>query len=591
MKYYFKYTDGNAFTLDGVDYKGFFNFQGNTAYTQRDFNIDSQPLTFKNTYISDFYKNKLEFDVNYGNLNIIRPFYSNSFDIFDAQGIKSLTDTINYNNLLCFKGFNISNPIIYNFEKNNNFFYGLSNINAPILGFQQRRHIEPFTSNKDWEFLDKVTSGCLFVNSEDDFKYYCTTGDVDYILKGSFIPNSKLEIIYKKDLHPDYTTDPDYNYHIHHDLENLKLYVVNNDFIRVYDTTKFDECENLPLIDQIPLNKTTTNDHIFGKTNYKFGEFHYKFMSRFHTFNDNNPYFIKFGKNVRTSYSNSNLLVTVNKYSNTRYQYFDLNKQGVVEVIDINISPITDDIIVLHKKDDKLYLLVIYGLNANEIFNYELKSYKESSWYKVSFSNVDSNLIYFQGENEFQSRHLTDPEYPSGRLEQGELLYFKRYTFSKAIFKFSNNEIKFNSAKYKSNSFNNLVGSETIKNDNMYMLLHNVGRLYALKQPIKDFIYSIVPSNLTKYFNGIQCSESSLGLYLNSILSNLIKDTLNLLVNAEGKFKFDENTSMIISLQEVQVSLDQLKNFQMNGNETVNVITLQRILGIISNIQHKLFPE
>ena len=584
---YHKYTNGTAFTLNNQDYTGFFNISQSIPYTGKYLDGDSLELSYKTTFIGDFFSKLVENDATYKHLPKITPYYSNVLDILNNQGINEMATAIDTNNIQVFKGLNIGNPTIYNFEKNSNLYYGISSSTESMLGKQNYTHIEPFTTSTAWSFLDKITVGTFFVNSNEDFKYFCSTGKVDYLISGSFKMPTALTVISTNDLHPKYTTTPDYNYHIHNDYDDSRFFVVNNDFINIYDSSNYDNCGNMPFIDRISLIKTTTHDYIFGQMRQNtFGNFHHTFGSMFNTDNPNNPAYIKIGKNARTGL-NGNVLSISNKYSSTLYQTIDLSSH-VGTILSLDISPSTDDVVVLHVKDGALWILALYNLDSTTITNTQLQSIILGlDWYKIQFSNIDSNQIYVYNQKEYQSRYLSAPEYPAGRLEQGELLYFRPYTFSEAKEKFNLIDIKFNSNKYESNHFNVLVASQITKNDSMYMLLHNIGRLYALKQPIIDNIFSIIPLNLQKYFNYTKCSESSLGIYINSILSNLVKDTMSLLTNAQGQFNISEYTVIIAELQDIVFDME---NMYMNGNETVNVITFQRILTTISNIQSKLLP-
>ena len=59
---YFKYTSGNAFTLSGVDYKGFVNIDENTPFTGRVKNSFSKELSSKDNFLARSILEKREFD-------------------------------------------------------------------------------------------------------------------------------------------------------------------------------------------------------------------------------------------------------------------------------------------------------------------------------------------------------------------------------------------------------------------------------------------------------------------------------------------------------------------------------------------------
>lgn len=587
MKSYFKYTTGDAFQLDNSDYTGLFKIESEIPYSWSLDDGDSKELQFKSTFSSDFFQNQLEFSNCYNNIDDAVPVYSNVFNMLNHEGFDTLTKSVNLNNLKCFKGMHVYSPTIYNFDKNNNLYYGAISNSDGVGSRQDERHIEPFTVLPGWEFMDSITTGAVFVNSSNEFKYICSVGDYDYVLKGSFDHPNDLSIIYSKDLHPRYTTTPDFTYHIHNDLENKNIFFVNTDYIKIYDSSNYDECDKLPLIDQIPLKKTNTEDYIFGKTHYKFGTFHEKFSSKYHIFNDNNPYLIKFGRNTRSSVSGK-ILTIYNKYSTTAYRNIDLSLFEVDNILDLDISPYTGDIAILHKNPNEIRLLTIFGQDPEDFTNNALKDLVESDWYRIKFSNVDSDQVYIYSQTEVQTRAISNSEYPIGYMKTEDLCYVKRYKFSNAILKFSTRTLKFGSGKYESNNFNNQTITETIKGSNMHMLVHNKGRLICLKQPIADYLYSVVPSNIQKYFTGLQSSEASLGLYINAIIFTLIKDTLNLLTLSEGQINIEEYEIWVDYLKNVEVDV---QNLAMQGNDTINVITLQRILTEIYRIQSNLISK
>lgn len=584
MKSYFKHTNGESLTLNGESYTGFFNLVNGIPYTSQYYNSDSEELIWKSTFRGNLFENQLEFDNSFENIESITPYYSNVWDVLNTQGIEEMSNTLNRNNLVCYKGFHIFNPTVYNFETNSNCYYGMSSYSDSLIGNQTYKHVEPFTSFSEWSFLDTVFTGAVFVNSSDEFKYFCSTGDKNYVLRGSFDQGTPLEVIFFEDLHPDYTETPDYTYHIHNDEVERKFYTVNNDYIRIYDSSNYDNCENLPLIDKYPLNKTTTHEHIPARMRFKINEFSYKCSSRFHTDNDNNPLFIKFGKNYRTSVENGNIFL-INKASNIKEKSFDTS---TLSIITLDISPYTDDVIILYNHENDVKLKVLYAPDHTTITDFTLKNLEIDDTTKIKFGSVDSNQIYISTSSTVQTRALTNPVQPIGKMENGELLYFKRLTPNDAKEKYNKIQVKPNSYLYPSNNFNVLNFSETTKSTNMYMILHNIGRIYALKQPISNYLYSLVPSNLVKYFNNVNYSESSLGIHFNNIILNIIKDTINLLTSAEGKFRLESYKILILSLEEMNL---EMKNLFMGGNETTNVITLQRILTNISNIQSKLLPS
>ena len=59
---YFKYTEGNAFTLSGSDFIGLFNVIDGVAWTGKSFSSTSARLSSKDTFLSNCFLAEMEFD-------------------------------------------------------------------------------------------------------------------------------------------------------------------------------------------------------------------------------------------------------------------------------------------------------------------------------------------------------------------------------------------------------------------------------------------------------------------------------------------------------------------------------------------------
>lgn len=588
MTIYSKHTSGEAYILNGSDYVGFFHLSGGVSYTNRYHTPDSVVLSPKSTFISRLFTDELETDATYSNISNLTPYYSNVFDILNKQGLDSALGTVDSNNLICFKNLILGHPTIYQYEENNGFFYGIKNpnIDSPT-GKNERQDVMPFSYDTKWSFMDDIICGTFVINSEEKFKYICSTGTHNYVLSGDFNnKNTELTIIYELDQHPYATYTPEFTHHIHNDFINNKILYVNDSFINVYDSSNYDDCGNLILIDKIILNQCRTEEYIWNRTRNKWKDLHVKFNTRFKTFNINNPEFIKFGKNVRTSL-NGLFLNIINKYSSDIYQSIDLSRWGVGEVLSLDIRETDDNIIILSRSNSQLYVIIIDPKNLDISKNVRISSIETfHKKYKIKFCNIDSNVFYITNTSEYQARFISNPNYPSGRLETCDLGYGKQYKWSNVDQKFKFIPWKW-LKKTKSNYYNNLISSELIKNNRMYILLHNVGRLYVMSQPLNDRYLNALPLNIEKYYTGVTCSESSLGLYFNTAISNLVKDTLNLFNQSNGSFSISEKK--IIS-KELNDFIFKTEDLYINGNETINVITLQRIFLLITEIQTKLLP-
>ena len=119
----------------------------------------------------------------------------------------------------------------------------------------------------------------------------------------------------------------------------------------------------------------------------------------------------------------------------------------------------------------------------------------------------------------------------------------------------------------------------------MYTLLHNNGRLYTINQPNVDRYFNNISLNLEKNYTGTVCSNSSIGIFFNTNIKNLIKDTLNIMNKSSASFEIHEREVLAQTLENYTTDS---KNLYINGNETINIIALQRIFLTIHQIQSKL---
>jgi hypothetical protein len=587
---YFKHTNGESFTSNSSPYVGYFHVLSGSVYSGKYPTTDSVKLTPNVHFLSKIYGSQLETDTTYKTSTKLTPFYSNTFDLLNKQGLDKFILSIDNNNILCYKSLILGNPTIFKYEENNGKFYGfhdpiedeISDVSVPFKrGYNS---IRPFSETINFKYLDEIKVGTFVVDTYENFKYICANNSNTYILSGNFVEDTNLDLIDNIPNVPYYNT----THQIHNDTDNSKLVFVKNDVIEVYDSSNYDTCDKLILIDRISLLKTSTNEYIWNIVDGTFGNIEGTFGTEYITTNPNYPEFIKFGNNVRTSISN-NILYIINKYSSDIFQTIDLSLYDLGEIIDLDIRSVDDSILILNKKSDGLYVFqldiaeVTVNYGNKPIYSINLNVKKQN----IKFSDTDSNVFYTYNEKEYQSRYISNPAYPSGRLETLDLGYLEQYVWNTTGECFNFMDVEWNSNSLSSNSYNNLIVTNMQFNDKMYMLLHNIGRIYAINQPMNDRFLNSVPLDLIKYFGSTDYSESSLGLHFNTMLSNLLKDTLNIFNKSESAFSFEEYR---IIQEQLNNFTFQTENLYLNGNETINVVALQRIMTLITDIQTKLLP-
>lgn len=612
MRSYFKYTNGEAFTLDGQDYTGFLHISDDLPYTGKIDSDDMSLLVPKNTFMANFYLNQGNFNTTYRNVEPITPFFSNFNDLLNLQGTLTMLRHLNNQNLICFKNLILGHPIVYQFEKNNNFYYGLSAPNElPLRGKRSSadRDAIPFSQATGlfepppgssgaltWKFLDDVTTGSFTVGEDENFVYFCSTGDSKLIaLKGSFIDDGPLVYLDDKDfiiLYGGSAGQPDNIYHVYNDEDIHQMFIVFNDTINVYDTSRFKDCQSLDslaLIDIIPIGSGTTLivEHKWGTTETPFMSANFTFGTRSTTFNPNYPETVKVGNNLRTLFFN-NALSCFNKYSDDLVLSMDLRTFGISALYSIDIRNTDDNILLFYKHTDNTLKLLHIDPELGTFDDHFIYSINDSDKFTVNFSGIDSDMFYLSNRNEYQTRFLSAPEWPCGRLEVGDLHYPTNYKWGQAKFLWGEFLVPFGNATSPANSFNNLVSSEIISNNKMYMLLHNIGRLYALNQPPPDRFLNALPLNTVSNYSELACSETTLGLYLNASIFFIVRDILILFSKSFGSFDIRERSVIIHKLDDLAATTNDL---YINGNETFNVIAIQRILVLINELQTSLLSK
>jgi hypothetical protein len=201
------------------------------------------------------------------------------------------------------------------------------------------------------------------------------------------------------------------------------------------------------------------------------------------------------------------------------------------------------------------------------------------------FSNQDSNLFYLVDAADVQLRTISNMGYSAGSTKNADYFYLNDYIFGTTDEKYGQIQIKYNSNSLKSNFFNNILFKVRLKNEYQYILTHNIGRLYVSKLEIDNSLLNAIPLNLDKSYNGIICSESSIGLYLNSSILNIVKDIMRLYTMAAYVLNFENDVLNISAIDDLDF---EIKNLYLHGNETMNANSLQRIFYLITDIQRQL---
>jgi hypothetical protein len=280
---YYKFTNGEAFTLSGKDYEGFFNVEEGVAYTGRTKTDTSAPLSGKDNFISFAFLDKREFDNNTTatTTNLVSSLKYSPRNLLSNDFLKNNFNILFENNLSLYSLSQVYNPSLYDSGSNTSnlsstSFYGLSsttiderNDDKVILkNLVEPYQIDPYLGADKNRFpdifeLDNTTES--FIETyEDGFIYTISTDTKTLAFSGSFGSNlQNLSLV---------TFDNDNKLlDIYVDKANHLIYSLDIKdslpFINIFDQKIYRSCQTLKIVDRIKAseNKLVNNNIGYGK--------------------------------------------------------------------------------------------------------------------------------------------------------------------------------------------------------------------------------------------------------------------------------------------------------------------------------------
>jgi hypothetical protein len=208
----------------------------------------------------------------------------------------------------------------------------------------------------------------------------------------------------------------------------------------------------------------------------------------------------------------------------------------------------------------------------------------------IKFSNNDSNIFILDDQGALSTRFISNPENVASFPSVSNLLYLSDMFFDTTYEKFNLIEKKFNSNLLPSNNYNNL-SLHVVNNDtNLFYFLHNIGRIYLIKESTIAY-KNLIPLTLKRLYEKITSCESSLGISINSELQTIIKDAVKIFLNASiipHKEYVDEVPvlSKYVSYEGLEVNF---RDFEFHENEELNYDTVSRVFDEIYKLQQAVF--
>ena len=588
---YFKYTTGKAFTLSGDDYTGLFNIVDGVAYTGKSITASSKVLSSSDTFLSNCFLDKFEFDRTTTPVDktVIKKPSISPRNIIDQTFIDTNLQLLNLNNLNLYALNIVSNTNILDFANStkggNSYFLGASSSSTDLrndnLSLAKDNsfpiQIDPFSTVDKIlgvDVLDETIDSTLFVYDNESYFYFTTTPTNSYTFSGSFVHNSGLVRIYDDP----FAGNSKFTYDNNTDV----LYSLKGNELSLYDNSFINPCRVFKLVDKITLPFTPLDATIeigsnllgyrspTGATGIPVIQLHDKYSLKFiDTIQPSSTSEVIVAFDIRDT-DDSILIITDpgTEDSKTGFYYYmyhvDVDKIG--------------------KSSENTRYVLPSPTKLNRYKPYY--KYNTKTEIKVYFSGSDSNIFTLNDQGSISTRFISNPAEAAGLPSIDNLLYLEDMYFDDTRERFNLIEKKFNSNLLRSNFFNNINLLVAKNNSNLFYLLHNIGRIYLFKDSSLAY-KNYIPLDLPNLYEKITSCESSLGISINSELQNIIKDTINIYLNAsiipikeivEGV----PVLSKYVSYEGMEVNF---RNFEFHENEEVTYDAISRVFNVIYELQ------
>lgn len=458
---YFKYTSGNAFTLNGVDYSGFVNINDNKPYTGRIKNSFSVELSSKDNFLSRSLLEKREFDNSPTALttNKVNSLEYSPRNVLSNDFLKKNFNILYKNNLSLFslgQVYNNSYLDTSNFKDEQIIggFFGLSsttiddrnNDNKTLKALDIPYQIDPFEGADKERFPDLFeldnTNHSYIETYEDGFVYTISTNSKTIAFSGSF--TGEIEKIRNSAIQDSLANVT----RLDVDKANGLIYspTMESDglnYTNIYDRDIYRSCTRLKLVDKIKTSKSrvVNNNVSFGK-NYKVvqvidDEFNINLEISPNTTSEilatipisslNNPEYVK----VESRFTDDLLLIVTKPVSNTQIYnaYFiditefllngNIPEPTVIERVILNAkyeSPtVKDAAFTLNGTPTEESIQRIEGLTENSGYYYPLfenkfavNQFSLAPPLEITFTQFPDKVFYFASDylnfNETENR-------------------------------------------------------------------------------------------------------------------------------------------------------------------------------------------
>lgn len=581
---YFKYTDGNTHTLDGVEYKGMFSFNNNTYYVDSLPTSSSRKLGSTYNFLNEVYVNKYNFNfTSYTQLTVLRntaKVYSRT--ILTYAQLNGILNELNKNNVFIFSKMISFNNNLFNVYTNtyNNIptTYCLTGADD-IFSSKQLPLVRLglATDHPLYKARPKGRRTSLFVSysAKDMFRYFSNGVQLMGAIKTQNAPLSSTDNSHINEGIPHYNR-----------YTNVIYYVFDTKF-SMYFFDPASECDITTRIDTIDISlKNGVTDNIA----------------------------VTFGRNYRCAIvSDNNEEVLEISPVNKSQQIFSITiKEMNIDTVISTCQRFEDDIYaILYIKDGEVRLRVYDLQSLLEGFP-NFSAYAEKSTvvnqkivydnrvdggiglnHTIEFAPFDSDVVLFRLYRhetlaELQFRSISNPRFPlavfDGYSRTGNIGLYTPFL--------NNLTTPFDVIK---SSFDKLGDGDPFPIYDIAFDVQDTIRYFIFYQDsievshIDSLYSSALPLNLVKRYRGSNiASGDSIGLTINNALRHIVYDTLNIYKMCTSTIERSKSTGSYLGTSPVILPKITDYNLYLYENESINVGVFNRICGTLQEIQQNI---
>jgi len=214
----------------------------------------------------------------------------------------------------------------------------------------------------------------------------------------------------------------------------------------------------------------------------------------------------------------------------------------------------------------------------------------------VDFSDYDSNLFLLKDNGNVTERMVSNPTPVTSFIDPDDLLFPPDLIFNTAVYKFNTNNFKFNTNKLESNRVALIEAKTDTFNDKTYVYYQNIGRLYYITGSLNKKRISLVPADLESFFDPDifdTICETSLGININSLIQDILRDTINIYNNFTKIPKAGSiNGVTVFSDYKIPTPLNiETRNFYFHSNESVSYLSINRVFSKLFELQKTIYDS